>query len=218
MTENLSIRACRLEDIQEVLELWRHADATPSVTDNADDLRRAITDSPAHVLVADAGGRLIGSIIGTFDGWRGNIYRLAVHPDFRRHGVAVGQLPHLPLIVVDGTFAICKLVADATIPPWASANQFFSITRTADELSIVCRQDAVPEEIRCERGWRCFRVAGAMPFSVVGVLASLTTPLAEAGISVFAISTFDTDYLLVKEDYFEKAVTALVQAGHSITK
>ena len=88
MTENLSVRACRLEDIEGVLELWRQADATPSVTDNADDLRRAITDSPAHVLVAEAGGRLIGSIIGTFDGWRGNIYRLAVHPDFRRHGVA----------------------------------------------------------------------------------------------------------------------------------
>jgi ribosomal protein S18 acetylase RimI-like enzyme len=88
MTENLSIRACRLEDIEGVLELWRQADATPSVTDNADDLRRAITDSPANVFVAEIGGRLIGSIIGTFDGWRGNIYRLAVHPDFRRHGVA----------------------------------------------------------------------------------------------------------------------------------
>jgi ribosomal protein S18 acetylase RimI-like enzyme len=88
MTENLSIRACRLSDVEGVLELWRQADATPSVTDTTDDLRRAVADSPAHVLVAEAGGRLIGSIIGTFDGWRGNIYRLAVHPDFRRHGVA----------------------------------------------------------------------------------------------------------------------------------
>ena len=88
MTENLSIRACRLSDVEGVLELWRQADATPSVTDTVDDLRRAVADSPAHVLVAEAGGRLIGSIIGTFDGWRGNIYRLAVHPDFRRHGVA----------------------------------------------------------------------------------------------------------------------------------
>ena len=88
MTENLPIRACRLEDIEGVLELWRQADATPSVTDNADDLRRAITDSPAHVLVAEAQARIVGSIIGTFDGWRGNIYRLAVHPNYRRHGVA----------------------------------------------------------------------------------------------------------------------------------
>jgi ribosomal protein S18 acetylase RimI-like enzyme len=91
MTEtagSLSIRACRLEDIEGVLELWRQADATPGVTDTADDLGRAVADSPAHVLVAEVGGRIVGSIIGTFDGWRGNIYRLAVHADYRRRGVA----------------------------------------------------------------------------------------------------------------------------------
>ena len=85
---SLSIRACRLEDIQSVLELWRQADATPGVTDTDDDLRRAIADSPAHVLGAEVGGRVVGSIIGTFDGWRGNIYRLAVRPDHRRRGIA----------------------------------------------------------------------------------------------------------------------------------
>ena len=68
--------------------LWRQADATPGVTDNADDLRRAISDSRASVLVAEAEGQIVGSIIGTFDGWRGNIYRLAVHPDYRRRGIA----------------------------------------------------------------------------------------------------------------------------------
>ncbi len=87
---SLSIRACRLEDIERVLELWREADATPSVTDAADDLRRAIADCPAHFLVAEVEGRVVGSIIGTFDGWRGNIYRLAVHPNYRRQGVARG--------------------------------------------------------------------------------------------------------------------------------
>jgi ribosomal protein S18 acetylase RimI-like enzyme len=86
--DGLSIRACRLEDIGVVLELWRQADATPGVTDTAEDLRRAIAESPAHVLVAEVGGRLVGSIIGVFDGWRGNIYRLAVHPGHRRQGIA----------------------------------------------------------------------------------------------------------------------------------
>ena len=86
--ENLSIRRCRLEDIEVVLELWRQADATPSVTDSADDLGRAIAETPAHVLVAEVGGRVVGSIIGTFDGRRGNVYRLAVHPDSRRRRVA----------------------------------------------------------------------------------------------------------------------------------
>jgi ribosomal protein S18 acetylase RimI-like enzyme len=79
---------CRLEDIEVVLELWRRSDATPGVTDTADDLRRAIVESPAHVLVAEVAGQVIGSIIGTFDGWRGIIYRPAVHPNFRRQGIA----------------------------------------------------------------------------------------------------------------------------------
>jgi RimJ/RimL family protein N-acetyltransferase len=84
----LSIRPCRVEDIQPVLKLWRQADATPGVTDTAEDLGRAMDESPAHVLVADVGGHVVGSVIGSFDGWRGNLYRLAVHPDHRRQGVA----------------------------------------------------------------------------------------------------------------------------------
>jgi ribosomal protein S18 acetylase RimI-like enzyme len=80
--------ACRLEDIVIVLELWRQADDAPGVTDTTDALRRAIADSPAHVLVAEVEDRVVGSIIGAFDGWWGNIYRLAVHPDCRRQGIA----------------------------------------------------------------------------------------------------------------------------------
>jgi hypothetical protein len=124
----------------------------------------------------------------------------------------------LPLIALEGVFAICRLGTDALIPSWAVAGEFFSITRTADELSIVCRQDDVPTGIHCERNWRCVRVAEAMPFATVGVLASLASPLAEAKISVFAISTFDTDYLLVKQDDLDKAINALERAGHLVTR
>src|SRR5262245_12030738 len=84
----LSIRRGRPEDVEAILELWRQAEAVPGVTDTADDLRRAIDGGPANVLVAEVEGRLIGSVIGTFDGWRGNIYRLAVHPNHRRRGIA----------------------------------------------------------------------------------------------------------------------------------
>jgi hypothetical protein len=128
----------------------------------------------------------------------------------------VMALPQMSLIVLEESFAICKLAGDATIPPWATASDFFSITRTAEELSIVCRQDAVPDDLPSERGWRWLRVAGTMPFSVIGVLASLTAPLAEAGISIFAISTFDTDYLLVRENDLAAAVDALRGQGHTI--
>ena len=124
--------------------------------------------------------------------------------------------PQLTLIVTDGTLAICKLPADAAIPAWAMSGGFYSITRTPDELSVVCRQEAVPGDINCTHDWRCLRVAGTIPFSAVGVLASLTAPLANAGRSVFALSTFDTDYLLVKEKDLDAALDALRRGGHTV--
>jgi acyl carrier protein len=124
--------------------------------------------------------------------------------------------PQLTLIIMDGTFANCKLPADASIPAWATAGDFYSITRTAEELSVVCHQDVIPASTVCERDWRCLRIAGPIPFSAVGILASLTVPLADAGISVFAISTFNTDYLLVKEKDLDAALDALHRHGHTI--
>ena len=108
------------------------------------------------------------------------------------------QERRLQLILLPQTFAIARLPGDAAVPEWAGGD-LVSITRTAEELSIACRADDVPEGVHCERGWRCFRVAGTLDFSLIGVLAALTVPLANAGGSVFALSTFDTDYLLVRE-------------------
>jgi ribosomal protein S18 acetylase RimI-like enzyme len=118
MMPNLTIRDCRLEEVDAVLELWQQANATPSVTDTADDLRRAITDSPAHVLVAEAEGQIVGSIIGTFDGWRGNIYRLVVHPSYRRRGIARQLVAEIEKrLVAQGTKRLTALVEKDH--PWA---------------------------------------------------------------------------------------------------
>jgi RimJ/RimL family protein N-acetyltransferase len=124
----------------------------------------------------------------------------------------------LTLLDVPGVFAVCRLPADSPLPAWATAGDLFSVTRTADELSVVCHQEAVPEGTQAEPGWRCVRVAGAMPFATVGVLAALVSPLARAGISVFAFSTFDTDYLMVKGERSADAVAALRAAGHTLAE
>ena len=122
----------------------------------------------------------------------------------------------LTLSILPLTFAVCRLDRDAAIPDWATGGRFFSITRTEDELSIVCSQNGVPEEVKCERGWRCFKVEGPLDFSLTGIMASLAAPLAEARINMLAIATYDTDYLMVKEVNLESAIRVLTEAGHSI--
>ena len=118
-------------------------------------------------------------------------------------------MTNLTLIVLEGTYAVCRSSPDASIPAWATAGPFVSITRTEEELSIVCPDRDVPIDAVSERGWRCLRVAARLDFSLVGVLASLLDPLAEAGIPVFAVSTFDTDYLLTRAGEFHRAVEVL---------
>jgi hypothetical protein len=130
--------------------------------------------------------------------------------------IAVPITHQLRLTSLPDLFVICRLAKDVPVPSWASSGKFFSITRTADELSVVCPQSVLPAGVQCERGWRCLRVAGSMDFSMIGVVASLVMPLAEAGISVFVVSTFDTDYLLVRAVDLEKALAALRTAGHAV--
>ena len=122
----------------------------------------------------------------------------------------------LSLTLLPELFAVCRLDAGAEPGVRAAEGGFYSITRTADELSIVCLEQDAPEEARRETGWRCLKVHGPFAFSVTGVLASLAEPLARAGVGIFVISTFDTDYLLVKETDLERAVAALVEAGHGV--
>lgn len=122
----------------------------------------------------------------------------------------------LTLSILPDAFAVCRLDAHVQIPSWVTSGNFFSITRTTDELSLVCRENDVPDGTRCERAWRCLKIEGPLDFALTGILASLAVPLANTGISIFALSTFDTDYVLVKENNLEKAIAVLQNAGHRI--
>ena len=102
------------------------------------------------------------------------------------------------------------------MPAWADGSGFVSITRRQGELSIVCADERVPAEVRAERGWRALEVEGPIDFQVVGLLHGLTGPLAQAGISVFAVATFDTDVLLVREETLARSMDALRAAGITV--
>jgi hypothetical protein len=127
-------------------------------------------------------------------------------------------MAHAPLTVtlLPGSFAICHLDPSGGIPAWAVKGEFFSITRTPGEVSAVVSQGSVPEGTQRDSGWRCFRVEGPLPLSEIGVLVSLAAPLSHASVSLFAVSTYDTDYLLVKEEAVERAIEAFAGSGHAV--
>jgi hypothetical protein len=132
-------------------------------------------------------------------------------------------VPRQKFSVVPGTYAVCRLPADAAVPLWASApGGFTSVTRTADELSIVCEKARVPApqpgSVRGEGGFALLKIHGPFPLDAVGILAAMAEPLANAGISILAIGTFDTDYLLVKRAQAARAVVALTQSGHTLVE
>jgi hypothetical protein len=115
---------------------------------------------------------------------------------------------------VPGSFAVCRLSAKDVVPEWALHGPFFSVTRTSDELSIVCSDVQVPADIHHENDWACLKLEGPFPFSETGILTSFVQPLSDRAIPIFAMSTFDTDYVLVKSAWLEKAIAALQDAGH----
>jgi len=116
--------------------------------------------------------------------------------------------------LLDGHYAIVKLAADDAVPAWAHG-AFSSITRTRDELSIVCDESGVPDVI-ADRGWRCLKLAGPMPLDQTGVAAAFTRVLADAGVALFVISTYDTDYVLVRDAALGHASAALRAAGYTV--
>ena len=124
----------------------------------------------------------------------------------------------LALSVLPESLAVCRLEAAAKVPAWAHTGTFRVVTRTPAELSIVCREDAIPAGVPANRGWRAIAVDGTLDFALTGILASLASPLAAAGVSIFAVSTYDTDYVLVKQETLERALEALAAAGHRVAR
>ena len=123
----------------------------------------------------------------------------------QRHQLKFRSLP--------GLYAIVHLAPNALVPDWATKGDFSSITRTSDELSIVCPIDNVPPEMHSPHRWICLKLEGPFPFSQTGVLLSFIEPLSTNGIPIFAISTYDTDYVFIQED-FAWSLDLLREAGH----
>jgi len=122
----------------------------------------------------------------------------------------------LTLAVLPERFAVCRLGPSEDLPAWATRAPVFSVTRTRDELSIVCPEENIPADTRSAKGWRALRLVGTFDFAMTGILVSVVGPLARVGVSIFSFSTYDTDYVMVREDQLEKARKALTDRGHTI--
>ncbi|MCK4988745.1 MAG: ACT domain-containing protein [Desulfobacterales bacterium] len=121
---------------------------------------------------------------------------------------------NLSLKILPDRMAVCRFEPTTPVPDWIDQSGFYSITRTEEELTIVCAETLVARGTTSEIGWRCFKVEGPLDFSEIGIIFSLTQPLARSGVSVFVLSTFDTDYLMVKEKDLSEAIDALRAEGH----
>lgn len=122
----------------------------------------------------------------------------------------------LTMKLLEETFCVVRLEKDSEIPIWINKDSFYSITKTDDELSIVCLQASVPKYSKMEKDWRILKIEGVLDFSLIGILAAISTLLAENKISIFAISTYDTDYILVKNDKIESAIKILIDNNYEI--
>lgn len=126
-------------------------------------------------------------------------------------------MPALTLSVRPGRFAICRLPGGSPVPAWALGRGVFAAVAREGELSLLCPEEHVPAGTRSEAGWRLLELAGPFPFEATGILASVLGPLASAGVGILALSTFDTDLVLVKEERLVDALAALREAGHAVS-
>ncbi len=126
------------------------------------------------------------------------------------------MIPKLKFRVISGSFAICRLPAADPVPEWAKGGPFTSVTRTSEELSVICPADRVPSQYKPETPWFCLELEGPFAFSQVGILYSFIQPLVQSGVPIFAVSTYDTDYILIEDNFRLSALQALQSAGHRI--
>lgn len=144
---------------------------------------------------------------------------MAIHGIIRNDRFEGGGvfMQQLSLSLLPERLAVCRLGPNEAIPQWVFSTSFWSVTRTDEELSLILPEELVPSSWKAEKGWRCLKVLGPLDFSITGIIASLSTLLAEAGVSILAISTYDTDYLLVRSGDVDRAKEILIEHGHRIS-
>ena len=123
----------------------------------------------------------------------------------------------LDLSILPELYAVCQMPAKTAVSSWVTTSSFYSVTQTSDEISIVCQSKEVPAGVKAKQNWRMIKIEGPLDFSLTGILASLAVPLANVKISIFAISTFDTDYILVQDKNLPKAIKVLTESGFTVT-
>lgn len=125
--------------------------------------------------------------------------------------------PSLTLRLLPDRYAVAQLPPDAAMPDWWPASGMRHASWTDDELSLVCEETHVPDDVRCQRGWRMFKLQGPFDFALTGILKAVLDPLAVAGVGIFAVSTYDTDYVLVQAHQLDVSLQVLREAGHRLS-
>ena len=122
----------------------------------------------------------------------------------------------MKLKLLKPTYSICKLSPDNEVPSWALTSSTFFLSKTSDELSIICPATEIPSEVKVSNGWRCIRVDGDLEFDEIGVVTTVSSPIANKGISLFLVSTHDRDYVLIHKDDLDNAISEYEKKGFSI--